>query len=278
MTSHGVHLHRLAMQQPVRQRMRQPACPRGQRGQALSEFLVVALALIPLFLLVPVIAKYQDMGHAAQLASRYVAFEGTHRHPGSNAWRTEAELANDVRRRFFGDSATPIKTNDTAGEFDAHRNLFWRSPNGTALLAQFSDVTVRTTNTGTQDGTPYMMHGTMGLQAHGIHSGTVTVGIANLPAGIRSLEPFDRIDLSLARKTSVVVDPWTARSPAQAEDRFGELAPINSLLGSGIGDVIGLVITVSELFGQVPPPAFGELQQWRDVVPDDRLRQPRPAQ
>lgn len=254
---------------------RHPCRPLRQRGQALSEFLVVALALIPLFLLMPVIAKYQDMGHAAQMASRYVAFDGAHRNPGFNAWRSDGELGNDVRRRFFSDSAAPIKTGDTAGDFDAHRNLFWRTPGGNPLLARFSDVSVRTTSTGTQDGTPYMMHGTMGLQAHGIRSGTVTVALANLPAGIRSLEPFDTINLSISRKTSVVVDPWTARSPAQTEDRFGRLVPVNSVLDSGIGDVIGFAITVSELLGQVPPPAFGELALWRDVVPEDRLKPPR---
>ena len=36
------------------------------RGQALTEFLVISLVLISLFLLLPVIGKYQDISHASQ--------------------------------------------------------------------------------------------------------------------------------------------------------------------------------------------------------------------
>lgn len=44
-----------------------------QRGQALTEFLVISVAMVPLFLLMPVIAKYQDVSHSTQMASRYSA-------------------------------------------------------------------------------------------------------------------------------------------------------------------------------------------------------------
>ena len=40
---------------------------RQMRGQALTEFLVISLVLIPLFLLLPVIGKYQDISHASRL-------------------------------------------------------------------------------------------------------------------------------------------------------------------------------------------------------------------
>ncbi|MEF7615643.1 hypothetical protein V4F39_17140 [Aquincola sp. MAHUQ-54] len=245
---------------------------RWQRGQAYVELIVMSLAVVPLFMLMPMIAKYQDISHAAQMASRYVAFEAMNNHPGSTGWRSEAALAADVRRRFFGESSAPIKTGDTAGEFDAHRNLFWRAPGGAPLITRFDDVTVQTANAGSQDGTPYLLHSAMGLRAHGIHSGTVIVALANLPAGIRSLEPFDRIDLSIVRRTSLVPDAWAATSPAQAESRFGGLALVNELFDSGIGDVVGFGITASELLGRVAPPAFGQLDEWRDVVPADRLK------
>jgi len=70
----------------------------GQGGQALTEFIVVALALIPLFLLLPVIGKYQDIAHSVQLASRYAAFDAMIRNDVSGTWKPESQLAEEVRR------------------------------------------------------------------------------------------------------------------------------------------------------------------------------------
>ena len=50
-----------------------------QHGQALVEFLVASVAIVSLFLQVPVIAKYQDIGNSTQMASRYVAFDAMNR-------------------------------------------------------------------------------------------------------------------------------------------------------------------------------------------------------
>ncbi|QJD92845.1 hypothetical protein HH213_23815 [Duganella dendranthematis] len=112
-------------------------------GQALAEFLVLAAALVPLYLLLPVIAKYQDVASQVAMASRYVTFEAMTRNDVQSSWKTPAELAGEVRRRFFGNADAPIKTGDVAGNFLAHQNLFWRGPDGAALIADFnSDVAV----------------------------------------------------------------------------------------------------------------------------------------
>ncbi len=73
----------------------------AQGGQALTEFLVVALVIVPLFLLIPLIAKYQDISNSTQLASRYVAFEATQFNDKVNAFKSETVLADEVRRRFY---------------------------------------------------------------------------------------------------------------------------------------------------------------------------------
>ena len=46
---------------------------RGQGGQSLVEAAVLAAALVPLLLAVPLLAKYQDLRHAAIAASRSAA-------------------------------------------------------------------------------------------------------------------------------------------------------------------------------------------------------------
>jgi hypothetical protein len=257
-----------------------------QRGQALTEFLVVAFALVPLFLLIPVIAKYQDISHATQMASRYVAFDATTRNDSQSTWKPVSQVADEVRRRFYGTSNAPIKTNDVAGDFKAHQNLFWRDPQGNPLVENFSDVSVTFGGgnggnhgdafSGASDGEPYNYvpvanADSMGLRARGIYTANVSVALANLPEGIKSLEPFNKIDLSIRRHSSVVIDPWAARSPEQTEARFGQMVPLNQLLSSGIETMVGAAIRVFEL-NQVTPPKFGRLEQWRDVVPQDRLK------
>lgn len=257
----------------------------AQRGQALTEFLAVAFALIPLFLLVPVIAKYQDISHATRMASRYAGFDATTRNDSQNTWKPESQLADEIRRRFFSNSDASIKTNDVAGDFKAHRNPFWSDLQGNPLIQNFSDVSVTFGSgngtghangfSGASDGGPFNLvpianADAMELRARGIYTANVTVNLANLPSGIRSIEPFNNIDLSIRRDTSLVIDPWTSRSPEQTEERFGKLAPLNDALSS-IQPLISLAILFVELPGKVSPPRFGELERWRDVVPQDRL-------
>jgi len=262
-----------------------PRILHGERGQALVEFWAVAFALIPLFLLVPIIAKYQEITHATRMASRYVAFEAMTRNDSQSSWKSPEQLADEVRRRFYGNSAAPIKTNDVAGNFDADRNPFWTDIKGDPLVKDFGDVNVTfgasggnshaDAFSGASDGEPFNKvmlanASTLGLQARGIYTANVSVQLANLPQGIESIKPFDEIDLSITRHTSLVIDPWSARSPQQMESRFAKLAPVNQVLNSGIDTLLDMAIPIFEL-GQVQAPKFGRLAPWRDAVPQDRL-------
>lgn len=255
-----------------------------RRGQALTEFLVVALVLLPLFLLMPVIGKYQDIAYSTQMASRYVAFEAMTRNGATSGWKPEAQLSDEVRRRFFSNSDAPIKTNDRAGNFSAHQNLFWRDPKGDPLIKDFNtDIAVSfgPGNSPNQsgafvaasDGEPFLKYDGFDLQAQGIYTANISVALANLPSGLRSYEPFDKINLSIARSTSVVIDPWTASGPQQAESRFGGnplVFPAGPLQGATA--TVGALVSVIDMPGAVSAPALGKLDFWRDVVPEDRLR------
>lgn len=252
-----------------------------QHGQATVEFIVLSVALIPLFLLFPMIGKYQDIRHATQMASRYAAFDATTRNDiqSPDGWKPEGQLADEVRRRFFSNSDAPIKTNDVAGDFDANRNLAWRDPYDHPLISRFSDVSVSfgaggATHanglTAAGDGAPFNRASVMRLQAQGVYTANVAVALANLPAGIRSVRPFDTINLSIRRHTSLLFDPWSASSPQQTEDRFGRLAAAPPGLGT-LQTGIDLAIRLVDM-DRVAPPRFGNLQAWRDVVPRDRLR------
>jgi hypothetical protein len=261
-------------------------------GQALTEFLVVALALVPLFLLMPMIAKYQDLVYQTQMASRYVAFDASVRNEWQNSWKDPGQLAGEVRRRFYSNPDAPIKTNDTAGNFDAHRNLFWRRPANEPLIADFDkDVSVSFGETrnasqaaglkASRDGDPFNKIGgtnaatniadQLSLKAAGIFTGNVSVTLANTPAFLKSYQPFDKIDLSITRHTSLLVNGWDADLPSKVVERIDSKLLVPGTLLRPIGSLTGAFIMPFEA-AQVQTPQLGELDFWQDVVPSDRLK------
>ncbi|RYF01835.1 MAG: hypothetical protein EOO32_02385 [Comamonadaceae bacterium] len=249
-----------------------------QQGQALTEFLVIAFALVPLFLLIPILGKYQDIAHATQLASRYAAFDVLVRYGAvegsNNPVKETSQLQNEVRRRFFSNSDAPIKTDDTAGDFKAHQNPFWRTPDDQPLIRDFADVTVERTTQFTHDGNsagskagPF----NPAFGATGIRSAAVSVKLGNLPSGLTFYEPFDKIDLVISRGTSVLADGWTGRNPDDVITRFEGLVPAVQLLPP-LSMVVDPVVVLVE--PGVPAPHLGKLDFWRDDVHPDRLKRP----
>lgn len=264
-----------------------PAKPAHARGQALTEFLVLAVALVPLYLLLPLVAKYQDVAGQVQLASRYIAFEAITRNDAQNSWKTPAELAGEVRRRFFGNADAPVKTGDTAGNFLAHQNLFWRGPDGAALIADIDRDVVVSFGPGLRpgqadafsaagDGAPF--HGIGGIDSaaafdlagRGIYTANVGVRLAKVPASLTAYAPFDSIDLTLSRHASVVIDGWAASGPPQVLSRIdGALVPATVLRGAA--PAVGASVALVEA-GHLHGPKLGQLDFWTDVVPLDRLK------
>jgi hypothetical protein len=266
---------------------------RHDRGQALTEFVVIALALVPLFLLIPLIGKYQSISHATELASRYVAFDAIANNEGMNAYKPRAQLEQEVRRRFFSNSDAPVKTNDEAGDFKANQNLMWVDPQGAALIRHFSDVSV---SFGTSNGashasgissadddkpfnmpTPFKAADTMGLK-NGIYRANVHVTLANLkdigPGYASTYEGFKNINLSVSRHTAVVPDSWTAADPQQVQSRFGQKILFPGELLKNARPLVKAAVTVlqSPAGHNAHAPKLGELDFWRDEVPKDRTR------
>ncbi len=125
----------------------------SQRGQAMTEFLIVAsFVLVPLFLGVPMLAKYIDIKHATIQAARYQAWEyiawynpgddndildnfeayttDNKKVPVTLPMKTTAATRSEARRRLFstfGEADTlPITASDAgAGWTPAVRNPLW---------------------------------------------------------------------------------------------------------------------------------------------------------
>jgi hypothetical protein len=233
-----------------------------QRGQATTEFVVVALALVPLFLLVVHLGKVIDLLHAAESASRYAAFEAVVRHSG-NGWKSNTSLATEVRRRFFSHPDAPVKTNDVAGDSSAHRNPLWSNAAGHPLLPRLEDDVGVALHIQAFDTIPAAgFAGALGLSHDNLASAIVTVR----PASVARLAPFDTLRLDITRRTVLLADTWTARDPTQVRARI-ESAPMLYPLASwrALVDVAGaLPMLVLD-----PPLHAGEFD-W-DAVPCDRL-------
>lgn len=259
---------------------------RTQGGHALAETLVVATVLVPVFLLIPIIGKYQDLRHAVQMASRSVAFDSALHHDRSTGWTPLDRLTGEVRSRHFSAEGTAVRTGQQPAQGPGWARPLWTDPLGQPLLASPDSVRVGYGSAGSvhpqdgfsaaSDGRPFNIvspasSDRMGLPARGVLTGQVGVTLARLPSGIRAWEPLDRLDLTLTAQTSLLVDGWTARSPQEVEDRIAPLVPATGSVARAAASIAGLGVHALEL-GRVPPPRIGDLELWRDMVPDDRLR------
>lgn len=267
--------------------------PGAARGQALTEFIVLTLALIPLFLLMPMIAKYQDIAHVTQLASRYVAFDAMSRNDGMSDWTPVGQLAGETRRRYFSNTDAPVKTGDVAGNFKANQNLFWSDRRGAPLIGNFErDIVV---NFGPDQGADHdaaysdAPHTTplnlaslglthvMGLQNKGLYRANITVKLANPPSGegtfTRAFETFKDINLTMTRHTTLLVDSWTAKTPEQVEERIDQSIIFPGKLLAPAAPLVNLAVKIVESPACCTQgPKLGKLDFWRDRVPADRLK------
>jgi hypothetical protein len=234
------------------------------------EFVVLSAVLVPLLLIVPLVGKHMDLAQTTAMASRYVAFEGTVRHSSSTGgWKTDAELAQEVRRRFFSNSDAPVKTGDAAGDFNAHRNTLWFDHRSDPMLPEFaSNVGVETRRESLSQPFGTVFAGSLGLPTENLHTGTVTVQVAD----VADLPPFDSLGLSMARSTALLADPWAASGPGQVKDKVAG-AP-NNLVGHfpyGGLELVALPLNpfISLLEFDSAPPDIGRVTP--DRVPADRL-------
>lgn len=240
-----------------------------QRGQSTVEFVALGFVLVPLLLIVPLIGKYMDIAQTTAVASRYVAFEGAVRHTSSvGGWKPDAELAREVQRRFFSNSDAPIKTNDTAGDFTAHRNVLWVDQRGDPLLPEFAENVVVSTEKKSL-GQPFgaFFANNFGLSQANLYTGRVNVNIAN----IAGLQPFDTINLSVSRHTVLLADAWSASGPSSVHDKVqgsGTAFPYQALKIAAL-PVTPLILLFEQLPGGAPPPDIGRVSP--DRVPSDRL-------
>lgn len=208
--------------------------PRSSRilraaGQAMVEFLVVALVLVPLFLLVPMIGKYLDMKQAAIAASRTLAFECTVRYEDCDHLDAHPSFADEIRTRFFaGDTAYALSNDrpEDAAIQAGSGNPLWVDRKNRPLLENYNDVGIRT-DAHTIDAGNALVEGlleygpqTFDLELErGLFDARVQVNVAQTNGGQSFIDQLDSLALKMQFHTAILTNAWDADGPGRKSDR-----------------------------------------------------------
>lgn len=253
---------------------------RHARGQALTELAVCAAVLVPLFLLVPVVAKFSHANQMAQQAARNAAWAATVSQ--GHALPQRAQLQRVALEQAFADADAPIRTNANPpanGEFaDPMLNTF----SGRKLLER-DNLRVQNLRQGESpgfldDAVGLVPQGLFPLNRRGYVTSEVRLEYRNLQNrdGSRPsyLDPFDRLDVVQTRRHSLLVDPWNASGPRSGARSVvatvRPLAPISRLDGIDTAfDSLKVLEPILPIVGALGDLDF-DLQP--DVVPADKLQ------
>lgn len=265
--------------------MRTPRSPRHVRGQALTELAVCAAVLVPLFLLVPVVAKFGHANQMAQQAARNAAWEASVSQ--DYGVPTGAELQRRALERSFAVADAPIRSSlqgEARGEFeDQMLNTF----SGRKLLER-DNLRVANLRNARSPGfmdealTVLPRVGSFPPNPDGYVTAEVELSYRNLEnrdgSRPRYLEPFDQLDVVQVRRQSLLVDAWNAsgprridRRPRSVETAIRPLVPTTLLPPGldGIFDTMGALEPILPMVGSLGDLELGHVEP--DVVPADKL-------
>jgi hypothetical protein len=212
-------------------RKRQTSRHRGtaQAGQAIIEFLVAGLVLIPLFVLMPLIGKYLDIKETTIAASRKLAFECTVRYADCSNLAGNPSFADEIRMRFFSGDPSPVLTNDYPAQ-DAieagQGNPLWVDDKGAPLLEKYSDVGIEA-DAGTVDPGGAVVNqllragpATFGLDlTAGLFNARVQTDLSPTTGGADFLTQLNSLVLKMQFHTAILTNAWTANGPGAQGDK-----------------------------------------------------------
>jgi hypothetical protein len=201
-----------------------------QRGQAMVEFLVAAIVVVPLFILVPLIGKYLDIKQSSIAASRKLAFECTVRYEDCADLNSNPAFADEIRTRFFSGNGNEVLSNDRPAQ-DALTgtvgNPMWVDRQGRPLLERFGDVGIRADQRNLNVGAasavnaaPQVGPQQFGLQLNrGVFDARVQVRLSRDNGGTNFLDQLDSLALTMQHHTAILTNAWAAAGPGGRGDR-----------------------------------------------------------
>ena len=266
-----------------------------QQGSAITDFFVASLVIVPLFLLYPVIGKMSDVEHSAQQSARYAAWERT---TSSAAEKPNAVIGQEVQSRIVNQQ-TFIESNPTESADEiAKKNdrVLWgmMTPTGGGSRQEFVsfDKNGLKGSSGSSEDLGHssdlliVTTGMSDMDRNGFHKAEVDIAINEIALlkhkGKNNCNTGDHESYLTCfnRYNSILVDDWSASSPAQVQDRVKERMPIMlnawEPIASAIGGVESLFDKADALIGFNPLKDIRHIDDAPgyvapDVVPQSKL-------
>lgn len=259
-----------------------------QRGQAMVELAVACVVLVPMFLLVPVVAKYGHIRQQSQQATRNAAWEMTA--TDSHALMDRARLQAIAVDRSFDDADQAIQSAQRGGQRGEWNSPMLNTFSGRKLALR-EDLHV----TGARDqrapgllsrvlgALPDELPGEFPPNRDGYVEVTTRIDLRDLQTSdgrpARYLAPFDNLGLQMTGRQVLLVDAWNAAGSGVRQTgsnhRRSVMRQVDTLVpASNLRDLNGMLDAV----GSLPLPIVGKLDELDlgyvepDIVPEDKLK------
>ncbi|MGY0505796.1 TadE/TadG family type IV pilus assembly protein [Luteimonas sp. e5] len=269
--------------------MKAPANTRyRQRGQAMAEFAVACVVLVPLFLLIPIVAKYGHIRQQSQQATRNAAWAMTA--SDSHSLESAQQLRAQAVDRNFARADRPIRSTPEQDQGDEFESLMLNTFSGRKLVLR-EDLHVTGASERQGPGLlarifgalPSQLPGEFPPNRNGYVEVTTRIDVRNLqgrdgqPA--RYLAPFDNLGLQMNGRQVLFVDAWNAAGSGVGQTgsnhRRSVMRQVDTLVpASNLREINrGL-----DAIGSIPLPIIGRLDDLDlgyvepDIVPEDRLK------
>jgi hypothetical protein len=204
-----------------------------ESGQALTEVLVILLAMVPMVFLGVWVAKVADMQLATGAAARKIAFECTRRTQNCKNLDANSDIVDATRLHQYGAYGREVLSNDSAQDENpaTAKNPLWVDHKGRALLAQFSDISGSIENENfnatasilssqkaagiAKSGFDLVSNlagpGHFGFDTFGgFIKGSAQVRIASQHPGFSQSNRLDPFALTARRQVAILTDQWNA--------------------------------------------------------------------
>jgi hypothetical protein len=241
-----------------------------QRGQALIETAVIAIALFPLLMLVIYLGKLQSVQLATIGASRALAFECHANFDACNSLSSNPALVDEIRRRHFMTPSSAIVSNDSADNSATpeSRQPLWTDRRGNSLLDSYADVSFRidpdTFNAGSgvagSVGSRIASNamnllstiagpGRFGLDWQGgLIDAKVQTSLSQSADSNGLIDSLNPIPLSFKAHTATLTDAWNASSASGGEARSAQVRADRGSRIPGLEEVIDAMYAPTRLF------------------------------
>jgi hypothetical protein len=235
------------------------------QGQAMTEFLVAGLVLIPLFMGSVYLAKYADVKQSAIQASRYAVMERAF-----NPDKSAAVIAKETRVRFFtqqenrNKGAWTNKDKSYTPNAEKDQPAYWRDLSGKRLI-DIDKVNVSFKGPMDVGGAAKVLDaaGTIyKLDTKGMYGANVEVALNN----VTHFEPLSALNLKLGATTVIAGNAWNAGGNADVKEH---IPFTNAKLKSAIDGLNSGLDFIFAFFEKSGGPNIWCVNP--DVVPDARL-------